>query len=141
MGWEPYREPITTTLVRTIAIAAVVATVVALTAPRVSWPIAFVLASWPSFGGHWIELAFLNGVRPRLPSSRAAQVAARVAWWCAGGIAIGLAVLATARLFASTRPMRLFAWWLAAPIFVAVELVAHVGLALRGRPNVYDGRG
>ena len=114
---------------------------VALTAPRMAWPIAFVLALWPSFGGHWIELAFLNGLRPIVPSSRGAQLAARVIVWCAGGIAIGLAVLACARLFPSTRERHLFAWWLAAPAFVAIELVAHVGLALRGRPSVYDGRG
>jgi hypothetical protein len=140
MGWEPYREPIATTLIRTIAIAAIVAAVIAWRTV-IAWPIAFALVLWPSFGGHWIELGFLNGLRPRLPASRAVQVAARVIVWCLSGLAIGAGVLLTARAFPSTRALRLFAWWWPAPAFVAIELVAHVGLALRGRPNVYDGRG
>ena len=140
MGWEPYRESITATLARTIALAALAGAIIAWRSP-VAWPIAFVLALWPSFGGHWIELAFLNGLRPRLPGARGVQIAARIAAWCAGGIALGLGALATARLFPSTRGMRLFPWWMGAPVFVGVELVAHVGLALRGRANFYDGRG
>ena len=140
MGWEPYRESIAVTVARTFAIAAVVATVAASIAPWLSWPIAFVLALWPSFGGHWIELAFLRGVRPRVDGG-VARVAARIAWWCAGGIAIGAGVWLTAQAFPSTRALRLPAWWWAAPAFVAIELVAHAVLALRRWPSVYDGRG
>jgi len=32
-------------------------------------------------------------------------------------------------------------WALGGPVFVGIELVAHLGLWLAGRPSVYDGRG
>jgi hypothetical protein len=33
------------------------------------------------------------------------------------------------------------AWWLAGLGFIGIELVAHLALLLRRRPNFYDGRG
>ncbi len=58
---QPYREPLRTTLVRTGLIALIVG---ALLARRwgglTRWPLATLLVLWPSFGGHWVELAYLN---------------------------------------------------------------------------------
>jgi hypothetical protein len=84
--WQPHREPLHTTLARTVAIALV------LGAPVVRWwggglarwPTAALLILWFSFGGHWVELWFLNWLRPRLSIARAAQVGARVAVWFFG---------------------------------------------------------
>ena len=33
---------------------------------------------WPSLGGHWVELWFLNWLRPRLPVARGAQIVTRL---------------------------------------------------------------
>ncbi|MSV27587.1 MAG: hypothetical protein EXQ52_02420 [Bryobacterales bacterium] len=35
-----------------------------------NWPLATLLALWPSFGGHWLEVWFLNWLRPRLSPAR-----------------------------------------------------------------------
>jgi hypothetical protein len=32
-------------------------------------------------------------------------------------------------------------WWLGGLVFIGIELVAHLVLRLRGRPNFYNGRG
>jgi hypothetical protein len=106
-----------------------------------AWPIATAGVLWFSFGGHWIELWFLNWLRPRLSPSRVAQIAARIAVWFVGGIGLGIGIAATMQLSRFTRGVDLPPWWVAGLAFIAVEFVAHLPLAVRGRPNFYSGNG
>src|SRR5262249_45922375 len=80
--WQPVHEPFRITLMRTGLIALALA---ALLAARFgglhSWPILTLLLLWPSLGGHFVELWFLNWLRPRIPRMRAVQVGARVGIW------------------------------------------------------------
>jgi hypothetical protein len=141
-AWQPYREPMRTTLARTIAIALIVGAVIV----RVSgggiarWPMAVALVLWPSFGGHWVDLWFLNWLRPRISPARAVQVAARLTVWFAGGLVLALGMRLTAMALGYQRPPWT-AWWLAGLAFIGVELVAHLALQLRGRPSFYNSRG
>jgi hypothetical protein len=105
------------------------------------WPLATLLVLWPSFGGHWVDLWFLNWLRPRLPVARAVQVASRIAVWFVGGTALALGMALTAIVLTRWRPVRWPAWWLGGLAFIGVELVAHLALQLRGRPSFYNGRG
>jgi hypothetical protein len=141
-SWQPYREPLRRTLIRTGAIALVVGAVLAgwWGGPG-RWPFATLLVFWFSFGGHWVEVGFLNGLRPRLSSTPAVQVATRIGVWFVGGTALGLGVALTAMLLAGLRPERWPAWWLGGVALIAVELIAHTALQLRGQPSVYNGRG
>jgi hypothetical protein len=140
-SWPLVDEPLRRTLARTFTIAAVVGVVSSLIAHRpAAAPFVALLALWPSLGGHFVEIAFLNGVRSRLPHTRLVQVPSRIVWWLAGGVALGSAVMFTSELLPVSTPS-LRTWWMGAPIFVCVELVAHTGLALRGRPNFYRGDG
>jgi hypothetical protein len=139
--WQPYDEPLRVTLLRTVTLAAVAGAIASRWWggwPR--WPILTMLMLWPSFGGHWIELWFLNWLRPRLSSARGVQVAARVGVWFAGGALIALAMRLTAAVITGMRPGALPAWWLGGLAFIAIELIAHLGLVARGRPNFYGGR-
>jgi hypothetical protein len=84
--WQPYREPLHVTVLRTGAIAIVGGAVLArFWGGPARWWIATLLVLWPSFGGHWVEVWFLNWLRPRLSIARKAQVAARVGVWFVGG--------------------------------------------------------
>lgn len=140
-NWQPYREPLRVTLVRTVGIAAAVGAIVA---PWVGgyrwWPLITLLALWPSFGGHWIELAFLNYLRPRLPASSLVQRMVRLVVWFLAGIFLVIGVRLTATLLLAHRVAWL-TWATAGIAFVVIELVAHVGLQLRGRPSFYNGMG
>jgi hypothetical protein len=130
-------------LARTIAIAAVIGAWLAWWSRSGVrfWPAATLLALWPSLGGHFVEIWFLNWLRPRLPASRWAQVLARIAVWFAGGVALLAAMQATALALSLPYFPRLPAWWVGGAAFIGIELVAHLVLQLRGRNSFYNGCG
>src|SRR4051812_26773717 len=97
VNWEPCREPLRVTLARTLTIAVVVGAILALWSGRISyWPVAAILVLWMSLGGHYIEIGFLNWLRPRVPPARAAQLAVRVGAWFVGGTILALGMRLTA---------------------------------------------
>lgn len=140
--WQPYREPLRATLVRTGTIALVVGAVVARWWGGLArWPIATLVALWPAFGGHWVEVWFLNWLRPRLSGARAVQLGARVGVWFLGGVVLALGMGVTAMALGGFGAVRWSACWRGGLAFVGIELVVHLLLQLRGRPSFYDGRG
>ncbi len=140
--WQPYREPLRSTLVRTGAIALVAGAVLTRWWGGLGrWPLATLLVLWFSFGGHWVELWFLNWLRPRLPVQRAVQAGARVGVWFVGGSGLALGAAVTALMLAGFRPAQWASWWLGGLGFVGVELFMHLLLQLQGRPSAYNGRG
>jgi len=140
--WQPYRESLRVTLARTVGIALLAAGVVAPWFGGIRrWPVLSLLMLWPAFGGHWVDVMFLNFLRPRLPDDRIVQGIARVVVWFAGGIVLGLGVRLTARALLA-RPGTLGLTWAIAGVgFVAVELIAHGALHVRGRPSFFNGLG
>ena len=140
--WQPFSEPLRTTVVRTVAIAVIAGAVFArFSGGMARWPAATLVMLWPSLGGHWVEIWFLNWLRPRIPAARAVQIGARLCVWFAGGVGLAYGMRLTATVLAAVRPARWPAFWLGGAAFVAIELVAQVGLQLRGRPSFYNGRG
>ena len=140
--WQPYREPLRVTILRTGLIAIVVGAVFALFRGGLArWPMITLLAFWPTFGGHWVEVWFLNWLRPRLADARGWQVAARVGVWFAGGAGLAMGMRLTGIALAGFRPAHWPAWWFGGFAFIGIELVAHLVLQLRGRPSFYNGCG
>jgi len=139
---QPFQEPLRQTLFRTVTIAVVVGGTVALLTRRGSlWPLATLLVLWPSFGGHWIEVLFLNWVRPRVSPSPFVQTAARVLVWFVGGCLLLLGMRLTASALIQWRSPLWLTWWLGGVAFVGVELLMHLFIQLRGQPSFYNGRG
>src|SRR5205814_10306723 len=140
---QPCQEPLRTTLVRTGTIALVLGAVLTLWrgGGLARWPIAALLILWPALGGHWVEMFFLNWLRPRLRNSRAAQITGRIAVWFVGGAILMLCMRLTAMALGGNRMARWPTWWVGALAFIGIELVAHLVLQLRGRASFYNGRG
>ena len=139
---KPHQEPLRTTLTRTGTIALIVGGILAMSAGKLSyWPIAFLLVLWPAFGGHWVELWFLNWLRPRLPASHAILAAARLAIWFIGGIGLACGMRITAITLAGPGSAHWPHWWVGGLAFLAIELAVHLALQLTGRPSFYNGRG
>jgi|SRR5690348_13653671 len=139
---QPYHESVRKTLVRTVSIAVIVGGLIAFLsrAGVARWPLMTLLVLWPSLGGHFVEVWFLNWLRPRLPGTRVVQLAARLIVWLVAGIVLQFAMCITAELLYST-PARCPAWYIGGPAFIAIELFVHAMLLLRHKPNFYDGRG
>ncbi|HYV97148.1 MAG TPA: hypothetical protein VE967_06825 [Gemmatimonadaceae bacterium] len=141
-AWKPFREPLRATLTRTIGIAAIAATVVALTSRGFGrWPALFVVMLWPSFGGHWIELFYLNWLRPHVPPKPYVQRVARIAVWFAGGVVMAVGARWTASALLAHPAMPWLTWITAGGAFIAIELVVHAALQMRGRASFYNGLG
>jgi hypothetical protein len=141
-AWAPYNEPLRQTLFRTLAIAAAIGAVRALSSGQWSaWSHGSLLALWFSFGGHFVELWFLNWLRFRIPPSRRLQVAARLLTWFVGGCLLLLGMKLTAAVLFSPLPPLWRNWWLGGLGFIGIELVVHSFLWFRGLQCFYDGRG
>src|SRR3954470_10192135 len=111
--WQPFREPLRNTLLRTGLIALAGGAALSFWWGGIArWPVAFLIVLWFSLGGHFVELFFLNFLRPRLRAARPVQVAARLAVWFTGGTLLALGMIATAAL-ANANVARGLAltWW------------------------------
>jgi len=134
------REPLRTTLLRTGGIALIAGALLARSMGGLKrWPILALVVFCFTFGGHWVELWFLNWLRPRIPAARSVQMAARIIVWFVGGLILGLGAQVVTVL-AAYRPAQWPTWWVMGVGFVGLELVVHSLLRLRGRPSFYDGR-
>jgi len=136
-----FEEPFRRTLTRNVTIAAVVGVVLAFRRHDLGLflPVT-ILALWFSLGGHYVELLFLNGVRPRVPQGRATQAVARLLVWFLGGAILYVCTAVTARALPIAGPP-LTQWWFGSVLFIGLELAVHGIFVLRGLPNFYDGRG
>lgn len=141
--WQPFREPLRVTLLRTGLIALIVGAVLAQWhgGGMARWPLATLLVFWLSFGGHWVELWFLNWLRPRLSRERAVQTGVRIGVWFLGGAVLVIGMQLTAMALAGYQPARWSVWWLGGLAFIGIELLVHLALQLRGRPCFFNGRG
>jgi hypothetical protein len=140
-GSTRLEEPFGRTLARNLTIAAVAGLAFALQRADLTMLLpAAALALWFSLGGHYVELAFLNGIRPRVPDGRLTRALVRLLVWACGGVLLYAGAAATALALPIARPpLRL--WWLGSVLFIGLEIVVHATLAVRRRPNFYDGRG
>jgi len=134
-------EALQATLARNVALALILGALLARQWGGLArWPMFSLLMLWPSFGGHWVDVWFLNWLRPRLAGSRPVQLVARLVVWFVGGVVLAFGAYVTA-IAIEFRPPRWPAWWLGGLGFTGIELVAHLALLVRGRPSFYDGRG
>jgi hypothetical protein len=139
---QPFHEPFRSTILRTGLIAIIGGAVLArFWGDWARWPAATLVVLWLSLGGHYVEVWFLNWLRPRLPGARGVQVAARVTVWFVGGIALALGMRLTAKALRGYPATGGPAWWLGGVAFIGIELVVHLALQLRGRAGFYNGHG
>ncbi len=140
--WQPHRESVRTTLLRTVAIALIVGAVLARSWGGLArWPVASVVALWLSLGGHFVELWFLNWLRPQLRPDRLVQLVTRLSVWFVGGCLLMTGMQLTRWALTGAAPSWQL-WWLGGVSFICIELIVHLLLLqLRGKPSVYNGRG
>ncbi len=130
-------EPARATIMRNGTIALCMGAILALATRRPSiFPQMAAVALWPSFGGHFVEIFFLNHLAPRMPDSDLPLRSARLALWFVAGIAIAYCMQWTSVLLGGPGRIRP-AWWLAGLLFIGLELIANALLWSSGRPNFF----
>src|SRR5256885_15547106 len=136
-----FEEPLRRTLARNVTLAASVGVVLAVQrhSLRLLLPIA-ALALWFSLGGHYVEVAFLNGLRARISKGRLTQVALRLLVWFAGGVVLYVLMASSAHVL-PLEPPPLGMWGDGGLLLTGAGLAVHGPLAMRGKPNFYIGRG
>jgi hypothetical protein len=140
-SWPRREEPLRRTLTRNVLLAVGVGAVLALQRHDLKQLVPFAaLALWFSLGGHYIELAFLNGLRARIPAGRLTQAGVRLVVWFSGGALLYVAMVSMARAL-PVRVPPLWLWPYGGVLLIGVELAVHAVLATRGLANFYNGRG
>jgi hypothetical protein len=153
--FQPYHEPLRATMVRTGLIALASGTIVLIMrlgrlpgslAEAYAWMVLVLSVLWISFGGHWLEVAYLNALRPglaRLPDWLLIFV--RIGVWVSGGtlLMFGAAttyIVMTTGHMPSESALRSILCY-GGLVFAAIELVPHTILMLLGRPSFWNLRG
>lgn len=135
-------EPVRNTALRNGTIALGLGVILALAFGRPAlFPQMAVVALWPSFGGHFVEILFLNYLRPLLPNSRPLLTLIRLGMWFVAGTAFAFCMKWTAVQLGITSHAKSPVWWIAGLSFIGIELLAHLGLLLSGRRNFYSSTG
>ena len=141
METEKFHEPLSRTLLRTFGLALLVGAVLAWrTGGMQRLPATFLAVLWFTFGGHWVEILYLNWLRARLPQSNGIRIGARLVVWFVGGVLLGTGAAFTATQLGGYPPSQIPPLWMAGLGFVAIELAVHLPMQLRGGPSFYNGR-
>jgi hypothetical protein len=146
---RPHTESLSTTLLRTAAIALVVGTLLSSAGLEAGdrqlpfWKLWLSWVSgvfWFSFGGHWVELFYLNVIRMKLPPDYGIELSARVGIWFAGGCVLFGGMRMTTLQFGN-QVLEWFVWWHGGLLFIVVELIVHAISVAVGRVSIYNGQG
>ena len=101
---------------------------------------------WISFGGHWVEAAYLNGLRPQIAAwTDVSLIFVRLGVWLVGGIIVCLGAISTRPILSGgmfPNPSQIHrALVYGGPLFAIIELLPHTYLWLSGRPSFWNRRG
>jgi hypothetical protein len=143
-GPRPYVETLGATLRRTLTIAFVITTVLAVVLPHEHsfsgfWLRTYPAVLWFPLGGHYVELTYLNVLRMRWWWFHRHRYVARVLWWFVGGLPLGLGCWWTWIGLGADLGFELPLWW-GMPFFVLAECAVHAILSVLGRPSFWNGR-
>ncbi len=132
-------EPLGATLRRNLLLAAGVGAGLALQSHSLQrWLPATLVMLWPTLGGHYLEIAFLTFIRPRLPQVSILRTMARILTWLAGGILFATAMQLTGHALGDARLATWPPLWIGALGMVGIELIVHAIHRLRGLPSFFE---
>jgi len=143
---EQKREQFMQTLIRTLLTTTVIAVILyglkafpsrgnnKLTLFEMIWSAIFCVV----FGGHWLELLFINHIKFALPKNSAILYLTRIIYWFLS--AIPLFFIANFSLHLFSYHIDLFnKWWFFGIIYIGLELVMYAIMQLRLKKSFYNG--
>jgi hypothetical protein len=89
------------------------------------------------FGGHWLELMFINYIKLLLPQNRILLYFARIIYWFLSAIPLFMLATWVGSLLIN-QGLRLGNWWAFGFFYIGIELLMHAIMHLRGKKSFYN---
>ncbi len=98
------------------------------------WSIVFCIV----FGGHWLELLFINYIKFALPKNILLLYFIRIAYWFLCAIPLFFIADFINTLF-SHKTSHLGQWWTFGFFYIGIELLMHGIMQIRAKKSFYNG--
>jgi hypothetical protein len=90
------------------------------------------------FGGHWLELLFVNRIKFMLPKNLLFLYFVRICYWFLSAIIL-LALASVVYNLLSNRKGPLVEWWIFGLIYIGIQLVMNAIMHMRSKKSFYNG--
>lgn len=90
------------------------------------------------FGGHWLELLFINHIKFVLPKNMLFLYFVRICYWFLSAVLL-FAVATLANNLLSQRAGYLGGWWIFGLIYIGIQLVMYAIMHIRFKKSFYNG--
>ena len=143
---EKNTEPIGQTLIRTVITTTIIAAIIywlhlfpsggksKLSLFEMIWSIVFCIV----FGGHWLELLFINRIKFYLPNNILVLYLIRIGYWFLCAVPLFYIAGLVCNLF-NYQTGVLGKWWTFGIFYIGIQLVMHGIMQLRYKKSFYDG--
>jgi len=143
---EKNTEPFIQTVIRTIITTTIIAAILywvniipaggksKLTLFEMVWSIVFCIV----FGGHWLELVFINYIKFTLPKNILLLYGIRIGYWFLCAIPLFFLVNLITGLF-SHKTGYLGQWWVFGLFYIGIQLLMHAIMQIRFKKSFYNG--
>lgn len=143
---EKYHEPFLQTVKRTIITTTIIAAIITfagvfpaggkskLVLFGISWAMVFCIV----FGGHWLELLFINYIKFVLPKNIIVLYLVRMAYWFLSSIPLFIVAGQVANLF-SGETVHIGRWWAFGLIYIGIELFMYAMMQIKTKKSFYNG--
>jgi len=143
---EKNTEPFLQTIIRTIITTTIIAIILLLvhlfpagdksklTLFEMIWAMVFCIL----FGGHWLELVFINYIKFALPKNIFLWYGTRIVYWFLCAIPLFYLMNFVANLF-SYQAGHLGGWWVFGLFYIGIQLVMHAIMQIRVKKSFYNG--
>ena len=143
---EKNTEPLLQTIIRTIITTTIIAVILLLlrvfpagdksklTLFEMIWSMVFCIV----FGGHWLELVFINSIKFALPKNIFLWRCLRIVYWFLCAIPLFFLMNLVANLFQYPAG-HLGRWWVFGLFYIGIQLVMHALMHTRFKKSFYNG--
>jgi hypothetical protein len=140
---EKYTEPFIQTVIRTVLTTTIIAVILylvhlfpsgnssKLTQFEMIWSVVFCVV----FGGHWLELVFINYLKFALPKNILLLYLIRIAYWFLCAIPLFFIIYNSF----PHKTGHLGHWWIFGFFYIGIELLMHGMMQLRSKKSFYNG--
>jgi len=143
---EKITESFIQTVIRTIITATIIAVILnwlhvfpsgekgKLVLFEMIWLVVFCIV----FGGHWLELVFINRIKFTLPKNILSLYFIRIVYWFLCAVPLFFTANLIAHLF-SHKTVQMGRWWIFGFFYIGIQLLMHAIMQLRLKKSFYNG--